>query len=104
MMAASEQPLLRGELRLDEPLRRYNTWRVGGAARQMYLPADAEDLALFLAGLPPQEPLLWLGLGSNLLIRDGGFRGTVIVLLGRLNDLRIKGCLLYTSPSPRDHG
>ena len=91
MMTASEQPLLRGELRLDEPLRRYNTWRVGGAARQMYLPADAEDLALFLAGLPPQEPLLWLGLGSNLLIRDGGFRGTVIVLLGRLNDLRIKG-------------
>ena len=90
-MAATEQPLLRGELRLDEPLRRYNTWRVGGAARQMYLPADAEDLALFLAGLPPQEPLLWLGLGSNLLIRDGGFRGTVILLLGRLNDLRIEG-------------
>ena len=90
-MAATEQPLLRGELRLDEPLRRYNTWRVGGAARQMYLPADAEDLALFLAGLPPQEPLLWLGLGSNLLIRAGGFRGTVILLLGRLNDLRIEG-------------
>ena len=91
MMTATEQPLLRGELRLDESLRRYNTWRVGGAARQMYLPADAEDLALFLAGLPPQEPRLWLGLGSNLLIRDGGFRGTVILLLGRLNDLRIKG-------------
>jgi UDP-N-acetylmuramate dehydrogenase len=91
MMTATEQPLLRGEVRLDEPLRRYNTWRVGGAARQMYLPADAEDLALFLAGLPPQEPLLWLGLGSNLLIRDGGFRGTVILLLGRLNDLRIEG-------------
>jgi UDP-N-acetylmuramate dehydrogenase len=91
MMTATEQPLLRGELRLDEPLRRYNTWRVGGAARQMYLPADAEDLALFLAGLPPQEPLLWLGLGSNLLIRDGGFRGTVILLLGRLKGLQIAG-------------
>ena len=91
MMAATEQPLLRGELRLDEPLKRYNTWRVGGAARQMYLPADAEDLAQFLAGLPAQEPLLWLGLGSNLLIRDGGFRGTVILLLGRLNSLHIEG-------------
>ena len=91
MMAATEQPVLRGDLRRDEPLRRYNTWRVGGTARQMYLPADAEDLALFLAGLPSQEPLLWLGLGSNLLIRDGGFPGTVILLLGRLNSLHIEG-------------
>jgi UDP-N-acetylmuramate dehydrogenase len=81
--------MLRGELRLNESLKRYNTWRVGGPARQMYLPADAEDLGVFLGSLPPREPLLWLGLGSNLLIRDGGFPGTVILLLGRLNGLAI---------------
>lgn len=92
MMAAPQRPALRGDLRIDESLKRYNTWRVGGPARQMYLPADAEDLALFLSGLPADEPLLWLGLGSNLLIRDGGFDGTVIVLQGRLNGLAIEDC------------
>lgn len=91
MMTAPQQPTLRGELRLNEPLKRYNTWRVGGPARRMYLPADAEDLAVFLSGLPRGEPLLWLGLGSNLLIRDGGFDGTVILLQGRLNGLAIEG-------------
>jgi len=91
MMTVPKQPVLRGELRFDEPLKRYNTWRVGGAARQMYLPADADDLALFLDSLPRQEPLLWLGLGSNLLIRDGGFPGTVILLQGRLNSLTVSG-------------
>jgi UDP-N-acetylmuramate dehydrogenase len=91
MMAAPKQPLLRGELRLNEPLKRYNTWRVGGPARQLYLPADTEDLGVFLASLPPREPLLWLGLGSNLLIRDGGFAGTVILLLGRLSGLTVAG-------------
>jgi UDP-N-acetylmuramate dehydrogenase len=90
MMVAPRQPLLRGDLRRDEPLKRYNTWRVGGPARQMYLPADVDDLAEFLHRLPPREPLLWLGLGSNLLIRDGGFSGTVILLLGRLNTLRVE--------------
>jgi UDP-N-acetylmuramate dehydrogenase len=91
MMTAPTQPLLRGELRFDESLKRYNSWRVGGAATQLYLPADSDDLAVFLRTLPSDEPLLWLGLGSNLLIRDGGFRGTVIGLQGRLNELRING-------------
>ncbi len=95
MMAAPSQPMLRGELRLDESLQRYNTWRIGGPAGRMYLPADIDDLAIFLRTLPADEPLLWLGLGSNLLIRDGGFRGTVILLQGRLNDLRIDGSSVY---------
>lgn len=95
MMAAPSQPMLRGELRLDESLQRYNTWRIGGPAGRMYLPADVDDLATFLRTLPADEPLLWLGLGSNLLIRDGGFRGTVILLQGRLNDLRIDGSSVY---------
>ncbi len=78
---------LRGELRLDEPLARYTSWRVGGPARRFYRPADATDLAAFLRTLAPEEPLLWLGLGSNLLVNDEGFAGTVIHTLGRLGTL-----------------
>ena len=91
MMTAPQQPVLRGELRVNESLKRYNTWRVGGPAKQMYLPADADDLGEFLRSLPADERLLWLGLGSNLLIRDGGFDGTVILLQGKLNRLAIDG-------------
>jgi UDP-N-acetylmuramate dehydrogenase len=69
---------LRGELREQEPLARHTSWRVGGPARWFYRPADAADLVDFLTRLDPEEPLLWLGLGSNLLVDDVGFPGTVI--------------------------
>ena len=85
MMPAFDQNRLRGELRHDEPLSRHTTWRVGGPARRFYRPADREDLLAFLSGLAPEEPLFWLGLGSNLLVRDGGFAGTVIATQGCLN-------------------
>lgn len=78
---------LRGELRLEEPLSRHTSWRVGGVARRFYRPADAADLAAFLLTLEPAEPLLWLGLGSNLLVDDAGFPGTVIHTQGRLGRL-----------------
>ena len=78
---------LRGELRLDEPLARHTSWRVGGPARRLYRPADAADLAAYLRGLDPNEPLLWLGLGSNLLVSDEGFGGTVVQTQGCLNTL-----------------
>jgi UDP-N-acetylmuramate dehydrogenase len=71
---------LRGALRLDEPLARYLTWRAGGRARRLYRPADLDDLSAFLARLPADEPLLFVGLGSNLLVRDGGFAGTVVLM------------------------
>jgi UDP-N-acetylmuramate dehydrogenase len=87
MMAVLRQTDLRGELLHDVSLARYTSWRAGGPARQLYRPADAEDLALFLARLPEAEPLLWLGLGSNLLVRDGGFDGTVIATQGCLDGL-----------------
>jgi len=70
---------LRGTLRLGEPMARYTSWRAGGAAARLYLPADLEDLAAFLRQLPPAEPLLFVGLGSNLLVRDGGYPGTVVL-------------------------
>jgi len=69
---------LRGVLRLDEPMARYVSWRAGGKADRFYVPANADDLAAFLRQLPAAEPVLFLGLGSNLLVRDGGFRGTVV--------------------------
>ena len=80
-----------GELLLDEPLADYTTWRVGGKAKQLYKPAGLADLALFIKRLPKDEPLLWLGLGSNSLIRDRGFAGTVVLTQGRLKEIELIG-------------
>jgi len=71
---------LRGELRRGEPMARHVTWRTGGVAERCYVPAGLDDLAEFLRQLPQSEPLLFVGLGSNLLVRDGGFRGTVVLM------------------------
>ena len=89
VMAARIRQPLRGEMLHNEPLARHTSWRVGGAARRFYRPADSEDLVNFLRQLPSDEPLLWLGLGSNLLVRDGGFPGTVIASRGRLQKLEM---------------
>lgn len=78
---------LRGRLLTKAPLSEYTSWRVGGAAQQLYLPKDSEDLITFLKQLPEEVPVLFLGLGSNTLIRDGGFNGTVIVTQGGLQQL-----------------
>lgn len=86
-MNNSPPPALRGELRLLEPLARHTSWRVGGPAERFYRPADLADLQAFLRALPPDEPLFWLGLGSNLLVRDGGIRGVVIATQGALAGL-----------------
>ena len=87
MMVLHRQDELRGEMLFEEPLFRHTSWRVGGPARRFYRPADSDDLLVFLRELSPDEPLLWLGLGSNLLVRDGGFDGTVIATRGRLERL-----------------
>ncbi len=78
---------VRGELRYREPLARYTSWRVGGPAERFFRPRDLQDLMAFLTQLPAEEPLFWLGLGSNLLVRDGGIRGTVICTRGVLNEM-----------------
>ena len=70
---------LRGVLKAGEPMSRHVSWRAGGRAARFFAPADLEDLQAFLAQLPPREPLLFVGLGSNLLVRDGGFNGTVVL-------------------------
>ncbi len=80
---------LRGQLLVDEKLARYTSWRVGGLADRMYIPADKEDLQMFISGLSEDEPVFWLGMGSNLLIRDGGIRGTVINIRNKVKQMRL---------------
>lgn len=90
MMAESARLPLRGRLRHDVPLAPYTSWRVGGPADVLYEPADRADLLAFLARQPADMPVLWVGLGSNLLVRDGGVRGAVVVLRGHLAELELE--------------
>lgn len=66
----------------DEPMSRHTSWHIGGPADVFFTPADRTDLVAFLEVLPKGTPLFWLGLGSNLLVRDGGIRGVVIDTTG----------------------
>jgi UDP-N-acetylmuramate dehydrogenase len=80
----------------NEPLRKHTSWRVGGPADLFYTPTSTADLKRILAELPPATPVHWLGLGSNLLVRDGGIRGAVIATGGlpreleRLDENRVR--------------
>jgi len=74
-------------VRRDEPMSRHTSWRVGGPADIFYTPQDRDELAAFLASVPADVPLLWVGLGSNLLVRDGGIRGVVICTHGAFTRL-----------------
>jgi len=83
--------MLRGKLLENEPMARHVTWRAGGCADRAYVPADVEDLAVFLRGLPAGERICFVGLGSNLLVRDGGFRGTVVLMHSPHAGMRLEG-------------
>lgn len=74
-------------VRRDEPLSRHTSWHVGGPADVFFTPADRNDLGNFLRALPADVPVHWVGLGSNLLVRDGGIRGVVISTHGTLDAL-----------------
>ena len=76
-------PAVRGRLLRDEPLAPFTWLRVGGAADLLFLPADEDDLAVLLRGLPPAIPVTVLGVGSNVIVRDAGVEGVVIRLAGR---------------------
>jgi len=96
---AGSMPVLRGEMRTHEPMSKHTSWRVGGHADNYYVPADLDDLSNLLQG-SIHESIYVIGLGSNLLVRDGGLRGMVVALHGRLNDLRLieqnqSGGLIY---------
>ena len=78
MKSATVFEEIRGEIRFGESMAKHTSWRVGGPADYWFVPEDKMDLAAFLAVLPEDVPLLWTGLGSNLLVRDGGIRGAVV--------------------------
>ena len=86
---------LRGTLRLNEPMARHVSWRTGGVARRAYVPADIADMAAFLRTLPEAESVCVVGLGSNLLVRDGGFRGTVVLTHSTHGAIRMDGESVY---------
>jgi UDP-N-acetylmuramate dehydrogenase len=79
---------LRGKLTQNEPMSEHTSWRVGGPAEWFYAPADVADLAQFMLQLPAPMPVFWLGLGSNILVRDGGIAGAVILTAGLLNEIK----------------
>jgi UDP-N-acetylenolpyruvoylglucosamine reductase len=86
---------LRGTLTFDAPLAPHTSWRAGGSADVAYVPADRDDLALFLRQLPIFESVTVLGLGSNTLVRDGGVRGAVILLHNPGAALAVADGLIY---------
>ncbi|PWT76290.1 MAG: UDP-N-acetylenolpyruvoylglucosamine reductase [Proteobacteria bacterium] len=81
---------LRGEFRHNEPMSKHVSWRAGGTADRAYFPRDLEDLARFVRTIPRDEPVYFVGLGSNLLVRDGGLRGTVVFTHPAVSALRIE--------------
>lgn len=82
-----DKSLLRGELREQEPMSRHTSWKTGGNAEYFYTAADSDDLSVFLSNLPDGINITWIGLGSNLLVRDKGLSGVVISVVGTLNEL-----------------
>ena len=84
-----DEHAFRGILRIKESMRRHTSWRVGGSVDRCYTPADLEDLAVYLRNIPSDEPVMFVGLGSNLLVRDAGLRGTVILTHPALGTLEL---------------
>ena len=87
MMAAARDISVQGEIRYDEAMSRHTSWRVGGAADVFFVPASIEDLAEFLAALEKDTQIFWHGVGSNLLVRDGGIPGVVVSATKMLRQL-----------------
>jgi UDP-N-acetylmuramate dehydrogenase len=87
MMALALPPDFASRAARNEPMSRHTSWHVGGPADVFFTPRDAEDVCAFLAQLDPSTPVMWIGLGSNLLVRDGGIRGVVIDTHGVFDEL-----------------
>lgn len=80
---------IRGSLLFDEPMSKHTSWRTGGKAKQYFVAKDIEDLSIMLQSLAGNEEIFWLGLGSNTLVRDGGFPGIVIAMQGVATQLSL---------------
>ena len=79
---------LKGDLRLHEPMSNHTSWKTGGNVDYYYIAADKDDLAKFISGLPNSISITWVGLGSNLLVRDGGLSGAVVSVVGLFSELK----------------
>jgi UDP-N-acetylmuramate dehydrogenase len=88
MNAAADRMRSSASVLRDEPLARHTSWRVGGPADTFFEPATIEQLKSFLGSLPAGEPVHFIGRGSNLLVRDGGIRGTVVCTRELARDFR----------------
>jgi len=86
----AQMPRLRGRLIANQPLAELTWFRVGGPAQALFMPEDEQDLSYFLAHLPPEIPVTVIGLGSNLIVRDGGVPGVVIRLGRRFSDITVE--------------
>jgi len=95
-------PKLRGRLLANQSLAELTWFRVGGPAQALFMPADEEDLCYFLAATPAEVPVTVIGLGSNLLVRDGGVPGVVIRLGRGFNEVAIERNLLRTGTAVPD--
>src|SRR5512134_2963315 len=86
----SAAPRLRGRLLANQSLAELTWFRVGGPAQALFMPEDENDLAYLQANLPREIPVTVIGLGSNLIVRDGGVSGVVIRLGRGFNDVAIE--------------
>ena len=98
----TELPPIRGTLTQDRPLADLTWLRVGGPADWLFQPADREDLMLFLQNLVPEVPVFAMGVGSNLIVRDGGIRGVVIRLGRGFNGIEIADGLVHAGAAALD--
>lgn len=85
----TKQTNFRGLMMLNEPMKKHTSWHIGGQAKCFFKPADVEDLRDFLKCVPKDESLICMGLGSNLLVRDGGFNGTIVALTNGFNNVHV---------------
>ncbi|MDP1534337.1 MAG: UDP-N-acetylmuramate dehydrogenase [Rubrivivax sp.] len=101
-VAGGAAPVLRGRFLYNEPMKKHVSWRAGGAAQRVYIPADLEDLIWLVRSVSVHEDIHMVGLGSNLLVRDGGVAGVVILPHGVLKKLAIESRTHGLPPAPED--
>ena len=95
-MTVAITPEFTNRVKRNEPMSRHTSWHVGGPAEVYFTPRDRSDLAAFLRTIPTDVPVQWVGLGSNLLVRDGGIKGVVISTHGALDRLeRVNETTIY---------
>ncbi len=90
-MGATGQEQFSDRLRHGEPMAKHTSWRTGGKAETWFRPANRDELLSFMQTLDTRTPVHMIGLGSNLLVRDGGVQGVVIALQDALNEIHYEG-------------